>query len=154
MIYGFLKDTNLYTTPALKEALRFIEKTPSLADGRHELADGAFANIKHCEPAPEPERDYESHYEYIDVQAVIEGEEQILVRPKGDMQTKIAYNAERDVIFYHTPKDDQKITIPFTMRPGSFLLLFPEDIHKAECRITVPKIRKLIVKIPKKLFGL
>ncbi len=152
MLYGTMDYVDMYELPfPLPTAIYFLrEKAAKLADGRHELPDGMYIEIKHYSPAPAEERPYESHILYADVQVVLEGEEEIHVLPYSDsLPVKEDLLAERDIAFYTDPEvtPDRRV---FTMTPGYFLFLTPNDVHKAECRTTVEFGRKAILKIPLK----
>ncbi|MCC8165207.1 MAG: YhcH/YjgK/YiaL family protein [Planctomycetes bacterium] len=150
MLYGTMDITDLFDLPfPLPAALTFLrDVAPTISDGRHDLPDGMYVEIKHYSPASVEERPFESHIRYADVQVVLEGEEQIHVRPCNDsLPVKEDCLAERDIIFCHDPEPSSDLRV-FPMTPGYFLLLLPNDAHKAECLTTVTSGRKAILKIP------
>lgn len=149
MLYGDIDLLDRFAFPApLEYALRFLrDKAASLPDGRHDLADGMFAEVKRYRPAPASERPFESHVRFIDVQYVLEGGEEIFVRPLDGMKIKDDLLAEKDLYFYHEPADQNgQFSLP--MPPGKFLMLLPEDGHKTECLTNSAEGRKVIFKIP------
>ena len=151
MLYGELKDFKgeLCNCKALKAAAAFCLRAPSLGDGSHQLENGIYADIKHYSPKPMEERPYEAHVKYVDVQCVLEGSELIQVVPfSSAMKVKEAY-PERDLTFYHDPAKDREVFA--ALRPGFFLVLFPADAHKTECRFDTDNARKVLVKIPVEL---
>lgn len=153
MLFGELQDfkSDLCTSAALKTAVSFLlEKANAAADGRHELTDGIFAEVKRYSPKPAAERPYESHVKYVDVQCILEGEEMIYIRPLDNMRPKEEY-PDRDLTFYHEPPQGPEA--PVILRPGLFLVLFPKDGHKTECLTVAPECRKVIVKVPVGLLG-
>ena len=152
MIYGYiLSMEQCRISDSLKYALEFLrDRADDLPDGRHDLVDGMYAEIKKYAPAPAGKRSFESHVRYIDVQCVLDGEEEILVRPKAGLSIKEDLLNEKDIVFYHDPAETGN-QYSFVMRPGTFLLLLPEDAHKTECVTTVSAGRKVILKIPEPL---
>ncbi len=133
---------------AAGEALRFVrDAAAGLADGRHELGDGMYAEIRQYRPAPAGEKRYESHARYIDVQCVLEGEEGIYVRPVAGLEVGEDLLRDRDVVFYRDPAPGGEEQL-FVMTPGKFLLLPPEDAHKPECLTRFAEGRKVVCKIP------
>ena len=84
----------------------------------------------------------EVHNKYIDIQILISGAEEAfgwadrstLTEPKEE------FNAEKDIQFF----EDAPQTY-YTMRPGQFTILLPEDAHAPI--IGEGKIKKLIAKI-------
>lgn len=149
MLYGCIDSVDRYLQLApLEYALRFIsERAGILPDGRHDLPDGMYAEIKRYNPAPRAMRQYEAHVRYADVQCVLEGEEEILARPLAGLTMTENLLAEKDIAFFRDPEDVDG-QYAFVMRPGVFLLLYPEDAHKTECLTTSPAGRKVIFKIP------
>lgn len=152
MIYGDVSGVELFKGQnALYQSLLFWrDKAAGLPDGRHDLADGMFAQIKHYSPAPREERRYEAHIKYADIQCVLEGEEMIYVRPIPGLTIQEDALAERDVVFYDQPADGVT-ELPCLIRPGFFILLYPEDAHKPECLVSASPCRKLVIKIPMSL---
>lgn len=123
------------------------DNASSLADGKHDLFDGIFAQAKTYSPGPKAEKRYETHVKYADIQCVLEGEEFIYVTPREQLTLKEEFLADRDVAFYHPPAPAAG-EMAFLMRPGNFLLLYPEDGHQPDCKTTSDNNRKVIFKIP------
>lgn len=154
MLYGDISSVELFKGHrALYEALTFWrDKAPGLADGRYDLQDGMFAQIKGYEPKPRDERRYETHVKFADIQCVLEGEEMLYVRAVPGLKVFSDALSERDVAHYEQP-DDGAEELPCLLRPGFFVLVCPEDAHKPECLVGAEKARKLILKIPMALLG-
>jgi len=62
------------------------------------LADKMFANAEVYNSRAEGP--YESHERFIDVQCVLEGQEEIELRPVVDLTVTEAYDPQRDIAFY------------------------------------------------------
>ena len=86
----------------------------------------------------------EVHNEYIDIQVLVSGREEsfgwsdrkALKEPVGE------FDAQKDIQFF----DDEPQTY-YTLRPGQFTVLFPEDGHAP--MVGEGTVRKIIVKVRK-----
>ena len=127
MILDSLKNSALYygVSPRMKQAFELIASTDwtTMEPGIHEL-------------------DGKDIYEYIDIQVLIRGEEESfgwserreLKKPLGE------FSVENDIQLF----DDVPQTY-YTMRPGQFTVLFPEDGHAP--MVGEGTVRKIIVKV-------
>lgn len=59
--------------------------------------------------------------------------------PRADLP-EAAYDAEKDISFYEGAATDY-----LTVKPGMFVIFFPEDAHAPG--VTPEKVRKVIVKV-------
>lgn len=110
--------------------------------GRIEL-DGDCLFINNVNPSCVKAEDQvlEVHRDYIDIHVLLEGEETVGWKALEDLQNeKQAYQKEGDYALY----DDQPTTY-VTLRPGQFLIVWPEDPHAP--LIGEGKLRKLVGKI-------
>ncbi len=149
MIYGYLESACwLHMSESLEYAIKFLsDRAADMPDGRHDLPHGMYAEIKEYNPIPADQRLFESHVKYIDIQCILEGEEEILVRPLDGLTIKEDLLASNDIAFYTNPVNSHG-QYSFIMRPGSFLFLLPSDAHKTECETSISTGRKVIFKIP------
>ena len=84
----------------------------------------------------------EAHRHYIDIQIPLDGSEGYGWRPTQELTQSVAgYQAERDVEFFH-----DRPSAHIHVRPGEFLILFPEDAH-APLIGNEAEIKKLVFKI-------
>ena len=91
-----------------------------------------------------PDAKLEVHNEYIDIQVLVTGKEESfgwserreLKLPQGE------FDAAKDIQFF----DDVPQTY-YTLRPGQFTVLFPEDGHAP--MVGQGTVRKIIVKVRK-----
>lgn len=140
---------------ALHGALAFWrDRAAGLPDGRYELEDGVFAQIKEVTAKAKDGPRYEYHVRYADIQCVLDGEEMIYVRPTEGLAVADDKLEEKDVAYFSEPADgDGELSL--VMRPGFFVLLYPEDAHKPECAVGAADLgkahRKIIFKIPMNL---
>jgi YhcH/YjgK/YiaL family protein len=95
------------------------------------------------------ERRAENHARYIDIQYLIEGEEVIKVARQNERNQPIDNQLDsNDVLFYDVVENEMTIT----MQPGMFIVLFPDDLHRASCSVKGgERIKKAVFKINKAL---
>ena len=92
----------------------------------------------------------ELHHEYLDVQVLIRGTENIEVGANyPDLSKYESYNEADD--YQLCAGIDDKFTI--TMKPKMFAVFYPYEPHKPCCVVNgkTEKIKKLVVKVPVKL---
>lgn len=149
MILDSLKNSALYenVNPRMKKAFALIASTDwtTMEPGIHEL-DGKdiYVNVMERELKQKSDAKLEVHNEYIDIQVLISGREESfgwserkdLKLPQGE------FDAEKDIQFF----DDVPQTY-YTLRPGQFTVLFPEDGHAP--MVGEGTMRKIIVKVRK-----
>ena len=149
MILDSLKNSALYenVNPRMKKAFALIASTDwtTMEPGIHEL-DGKdiYVNVMERELKQKPDAKLEVHNEYIDIQVLISGREESfgwserrdLKLPQGE------FDAGKDIQFF----DDVPQTY-YTLRPGQFTVLFPEDGHAP--MVGEGTMRKIIVKVRK-----
>lgn len=122
----------------------------SLAVGgneRVELGDGAFALAQvYMSKAPRETGFFESHLAYVDVQAIIAGEEFVEVTDVSTLKVKENRTPAKDVIIYEMHNE----ATPLRLRAGDAAVLDPVDAHMPCIAInnTPALIRKIVVKIP------
>lgn len=149
MILDSLKNSALYysVSPRMKKAFGYIASTDwnKMEPGIHEL-DGKdiYVNVMERELKKPADAKLEIHNEYIDIQILVRGEEEGFGwSERADMrQPQAAFDAEKDIQFF----DDAPQTY-YTLRPGQFTILFPEDAHAPMVGEGV--VRKIIVKVRK-----
>ncbi len=133
MIYDSLNEFGRYAAlaPQVWEKVETFlagcsEDTP---DGRYEL-DGKrlFASVQRYQTRPVNLEKLEIHREYIDIQLLLSGEEEILVRPVIGLDVTEAYDANRDIAFYRMPAGETD-AVSLRLVPGRFAVFFPEQGH-------------------------
>lgn len=114
------------------------------APGRYGIdGDAAYALVQSYETQPAPQKKWESHRKYIDVQYVCEGEEAMLWAPFGALKPDGEYDAGRDFAGY----GDGPATA-LRCEAGRFVIFFPCDIHKPGCALNGPgPVRKIVIKL-------
>lgn len=94
----------------------------------------------------------ESHFEFIDIQIVLSGEEIIRVYNKENLEITKAYSSTSDCIFYKVGEAQYGAEI--RLSPGKFAIFFPEDVHETQIALDLKsgQIKKLVVKLKKEYF--
>ena len=132
--------------PLFAQAFDYIAHTDldALAPGNYEVSGEELKAVLMEKPgktAEESLEKFECHNKHIDIQVLIQGEEQIGWKPRLDCKLpKGEYNAEKDVLFYQDAPD-----MYFQLKPGQFVILFPEDVHAP--MISEGTIKKLVIKV-------
>lgn len=148
MIYDNIKNIDRYESmqPGLAEGLRFLRDAAlDLKEGRHLLSGDNFVNVdvyttKHVNPVG-----YEAHRRYIDIQYLLEGEEDVLVRNLEELECTMPYSEEKDVAFYRAQEGE---ATRVRLGKGYFVVLFPEDAHEPQHCVGEPqRVKKLVAKI-------
>lgn len=82
---------------------------------------------------------------YIDIQFLAWGEEKIgIAIDTGNNKVSESLLEQRDIIFYHDSEHESFIE----MIPGSYVIFFPQDVHRPGCILqTASEIRKIVVKV-------
>ena len=112
---------------------------------RVDLPGGAFALPQAYLTKPRSEGRWETHRAYIDIQAVLVGEEFMEVADRGRLTLAEDLTPGRDVIFYQ-PFDRGNV---LRLTLGDVALYFPTDAHLGSIAIGGPTlVRKIVVKVP------
>ena len=147
MIFDSLKNSARYygISPRIKQAFELfatVDWTKAEA-GVHEL-DGRtiYANVQQRGLKTKEEAKLEVHDKYIDIQILLSGADEAFGWADRSQlkQPKEAFNAEKDIQFFL----DEPQTY-YTLRPGQFTILFPEDAHAP--MIGEGQIKKIIVEV-------
>lgn len=140
--------------PIVDQALRWIAETDfsQLATGKYDLLpdNQMFCLVQEMDTEPASDRRAESHFNYVDIQYLLAGRENIgVARAHPQHVITEDLRAERDVVFYQETIDESMITLT----PGMFALFFPHDVHRPCCAAPEAQpIRKAVIKIHLNLF--
>ncbi|MBB6446085.1 YhcH/YjgK/YiaL family protein [Bacillus benzoevorans] len=145
MIIDRLANAKMYygLHPRLQKGLQFLEETDlaAMKPGKYEIeGDKVFVLIQEYETKQEEEGRYESHYQYTDIQCMVQGEEQMGYTNIGNV--KLAEEIkENDIMFYEGSGD------LVLVQAGSFAIFQPQDAHMPAICCGQPKfIKKALVK--------
>ena len=143
MIFDNLKHIHNYKgLGAVYEALRFLADTDFTHHelGKFPLDNGNYYMVQKYDT--EPKTVSEVHEKYIDIQLILSGEEVIGVADIDCDKQLVDAHPEKDVWHYtcHTE--------PLTLKPGSFMVLYPNDIHMPGATLGAPvACHKVVVKV-------
>lgn len=114
-------------------------------DGKYTInGDNIYYTIQRYTTKPLNEGKLEAHRKYIDIQFLLAGVEILGYAPLKGLTTAEAYNPQKDITFFNTPKEITKIKL----EPGLFCILFPDDAHLPCCQLAGPAdVRKVVIKI-------
>jgi len=147
MIYDTLDNFSCYEHlfPGLSEGFRFLQQASAdIALGRHQLAGDNYANVDLYTTREVNPVGYEAHRKYVDIQFLLSGEEEVLVRNIGDLTCTMPYDANRDVAFFQHVEP----TATVRLGKGYFVILFPQDAHEPQHCVNQPlPVKKIVVKI-------
>lgn len=148
MIIDTLSNAGKYhgVHPLFAQAFKFVNSQDlnALEPGAYEVAGEDLKAVvmdKAGKTALESLEKFECHDGHIDIQVLIQGNEQIGWKPRADCkEAKGDYNVEKDVLFYNDSPD-----MYFQLKPGQFVILFPEDVHAP--MISKGNVKKLVIKV-------
>lgn len=147
MILDKIENANLYKGihPGIKKALNYIENADfkDLPMGKHEIeGNDLFVIFKEYDTKPVDGKLLEAHREYIDVQYIVEGAEQMGVTMHTGQVPKKQYDAVDDYMLF-----DERYDI-ITVNKGMFAIFFPDDIHMPDITTGEPSnVKKAIFKV-------
>lgn len=148
MIVDTIKNRNIYSaiSPRIKKGLEYLANTDfsKMEPGRYEL-DGSnlYALVQAYNSLPREQGKWECHRNYVDIQYIAEGVEQIGVNHIDKMHVVTEYNPEKDVAILGGKGDY------VTLSEGSYGIFFPEDAHQpkvAPDNIPGP-VKKVVIKV-------
>lgn len=139
--------------PIIEEALEYLRQQDfsKLEDGRYfprgeEHGKEIFADVQRYTTKPAEECYPEAHKRYADVQFIAEGSEYLGWCPfSPDLVEHAPYNDVYDITFFEKLVPESTLI----MKPGSFAVLYPEDVHapRMETEEGPKPVTKVVVKI-------
>jgi YhcH/YjgK/YiaL family protein len=130
--------------PRLKKGLQFLQENDlnSLEVGKYDIeGDKVFVLIQEYETKPIEQGRYESHYQYTDIQCMVQGEERMGYTNVENV-TVNEEDKEKDIQFYEGNGD------LLLVKAGNFAIFTPQDAHMPAICIDQPKsIKKALVKV-------
>ena len=146
MIIDTIENLGKYVTlnPLFADVVEFLKNNDfqTIEEGKHFIKDkDLFVNIQVAKGKTQEAAVLETHIEMIDIQIPLTCEETFGYTPLCDLPD-FEYNAEKDITKY----GDTKAQTYVTVKPGQFVIFFPQDGH-APCIINQPEIKKAIFKV-------
>jgi len=148
MIVDNLRNYSLYleVNKGFQGAFKFIEEfnKSELPVGRYEIdGNNVYALVQSYETKPVTEKKWETHKEYIDLQYVVRGKENIGWINKNGLTPCTSYSVEKDCTLYEELEGTS-----VKLGNSDFMILFPEDAHKPGCIWEEKQIiTKIVIKI-------
>ena len=146
MIIDTIENLGKYVAlnPLFADVVEFLKNNnlQTIEEGKHFIKDkDLFVNIQVAKGKTQEAAVLETHIEMIDIQIPLTCEETFGYTPLCDLPD-FEYNAEKDITKY----GDTKAQTYVTVKPGQFVIFFPQDGH-APCIINQPEIKKAIFKV-------
>lgn len=147
MIFDSIKNKSNYKSlPHIYQALDYLTNMTSdnISNQTINLIDDIlFGNFVSLSSKPEEECVFEAHKKYIDLHYIIEGIEGIATADLYTLDMSIPYNHRKDIGFYEGMKDGL-----YYLKPGQFMVCWPNDAHKVAIMYEKPaNIKKIVFKI-------
>jgi biofilm protein TabA len=146
MIVDQLTNSHLYVhlSPRISRAFEYLHKTDfkTIPAGRYEI-DGTsiYVIVQQYATKPQEAGKWEAHRQYIDLQYIVEGTEQIGVANLGRLIPG-EYDFAKDFL----PLSGQGDFL--TLAAGEFILLYPDDAHMPGLSVGMSgEVTKAVVKI-------
>ncbi len=151
MIFGNLQNLESYKNQLPEGIYESLKKMRDFdfgnaEDGKFEIEGAGTMSLESPMTEPAKARRLEGHRKFIDVVLLADGEEWIGVLPLSDACGITEEIPERDLYFYEGTAEETRVL----MRPGRFLICFPEDLHRPLCATQdgPAQIRKAVLKYP------
>ena len=146
MISDRLENLSLYAAlnPLFADVVEFLNDhdLQTLEVGKYPIqGNNVFLNLQMAKGRSQETAVLETHIEMIDIQIPLSAEESFGYTPLQDLPD-FEYNAEKDITKY----GDTKAQTYVTVKPGQFVIFFPQDGH-APCITPQAEIKKAIFKI-------
>lgn len=148
MIFDTISNRHLYAalSARIEAALAYLDNTDfsALSPGRYDLDnDNLFALVQEYNSVPKEQAKFECHRNYIDIQYVDRGVEQIGFGKTGKMGVSTEYDPAKDIAFLSGEGDY------VTLEKGSFGIFFPDDAHQPRVAPSgVPgEVKKVVMKV-------
>ena len=107
--------------------------------------DNLFAIVNKYETKPESECFIESHKQFLDLQFILEGEENIAYLCNSILINSKPYDVKEDYSIFEC--DNLSF---FKLKKGMFVIFFPNEIHMPGVKLNKPKnVKKIVFKISK-----
>lgn len=142
-------------SPVLVKGLDWLKNTDikKLELGRHDIeGDDIFALVQDVTTKKLADARPEAHKKYLDVQFVVDGQEKMGFVPDFGTEKVVEAHDDKDLYFYAPEIKDESFVLA---TPGSYVIFFPEDIHRPCCAVNDEPTRelKVVVKVAMKLLA-
>ena len=149
MIFDNLNNCEKYfgLNKRFEKAFEFLKNvTADTEDKKYEL-DGKelYAIVSSYNTKAPKDGKLEAHKNYIDIQYIVSGTEEIDAVDISKVCTKDGYNPEKDVEFF----EDIEKTSKCVVEAGEYGIFFPNDVHKPNLAYNgcSSPVKKVVVKV-------
>lgn len=157
MIFDDLANFQRYIPRAkaelFEQAMDFLRSfTPDTELGKHVLIDNMiYANVQEYTPKTLAESVVEYHNEFVDLQTLLYGVENIYYCPTAGLVEKTPYNADGDYGLYEF---DAARGTACKLEPGNFAIFFAGEGHMpcVECAPNPEPVKKVVLKLHRSIF--
>jgi len=146
MIIDLLEHADLYAPiNRLAIGLKYLQTTDfsSLEPGKYLVDDNeVFVLVSEYHSKKTVDAKWEAHQKYADIQYLVSGEEKMGYAPVKDFEVIQPYDPDNDIVFLKGTGDYIRV------KPGLFVLFFPQDAHQPGVAINVSvPVKKVVVKV-------
>jgi YhcH/YjgK/YiaL family protein len=146
MIIDTIENLGKYVAlnPLFADVIEFLKKNDlrTMEEGKYPIKDkNLFLSVQVAKQRTKESAFIETHIEMVDIQIPISCAETYGYSPLCDLP-EFEYDAEMDMTKYGDTKPQTYVTI----KPGQFVIFFPQDGH-APCIIDEQEIKKVIFKV-------
>ena len=146
MIIDTIENLGKYVAlnPLFADVIEFLKDNDlrTMEEGKYPIKDkNLFLSVQVAKQRTKESAFIETHIEMVDIQIPISCAETYGYSPLCDLP-EFEYDAELDMTKYGDTKPQTYVTI----KPGQFVIFFPQDGH-APCIIDEPEIKKVIFKV-------
>jgi len=146
MIIDTIENLGRYVAlnPLFADVIEFLKNNnlQTMEEGKYPIkGNNLFVNVQVAKQRTKESAFIETHKEMVDIQIPISCAETYGYSPLCDLP-KYGYDAELDMTKYGDTKPQTYVTI----KPGQFVIFFPQDGH-APCIVGEQEIKKAIFKI-------
>jgi YhcH/YjgK/YiaL family protein len=146
MIFDQIKFSKRYKniSERMDKALLFLsnENLQELPTGRFDISgDEIFCLVNEYTTKSVAECSMEAHKNYIDIQSIIYGKEQIGYSPLSNQTIVKEYDVENDYALYEGRSN------LINMEPGLFVIFFPNDLHMPGISEEKLTVKKIVIKV-------
>ncbi len=136
-------------SPVLVKVLDWLKTTDikKLELGRHDIdGDNIFALVQDVTTKKMADTRPEAHKKYLDVQFVVDGQEKMGSVPDYGIEKVVEAHDDKDLYFYASEISDEAFVLATS---GSYVIFFPEDIHRPCCAVNdeSSRVLKVVVKV-------
>lgn len=146
MIIDTIENLGKYVAlnPLFADVIEFLKNNDlrTMGEGKYPIKDkNLFLSVQVAKQRTKESAFIETHIEMVDIQIPISCAETYGYSPLCDLP-EFEYDAEMDMTKYGDTKPQTYVTI----KPGQFVIFFPQDGH-APCIIDEQEIKKVIFKV-------